>query len=108
MIRQQKNLPQRFGDIVPRRGAGRYPDTEVFGTLGVLRLRSPPHRRGRESEVKSVGKPDARNGHVRFDERGWETGRRFGVSARARPRLYKCGPVHYQGESVRPVEKAYR
>lgn len=29
------------------------------------------------SEVKSVGKPDARNGHVRFDERGRETGRRF-------------------------------
>jgi len=41
--------------------------------------------------VKSVGKPDARNGHVRFDERGWETGRRFGVSARAQPRLYAEG-----------------
>ena len=27
-------------------------------------------------------------GHVRFDERGWETGRRSGVSARAHPRLY--------------------
>src|SRR6266545_4164310 len=27
---------------VPRRGAGRYPDSEVFGTLGVLRLRSLP------------------------------------------------------------------
>jgi hypothetical protein len=25
--------------------------------------------------VKSVGEPDARNGHVRFDERGWETER---------------------------------
>ena len=25
--------------------------------------------------MKSVGKPDARNGHVRFDERGRETGR---------------------------------
>ena len=31
----------------------------------------------RESTMKPVGKPDARNGHVRFDERGWETGRRF-------------------------------
>jgi len=39
--------------------------------------------------VKPVGKPDALIGHVRFDERGWETGRRFGVSARAHPRLYK-------------------
>ncbi len=25
-------------------------------------------------EVKSVGKPDAVAPHVRFDERGWETG----------------------------------
>src|SRR6516162_5931037 len=32
---------------------------------------------------------DALIGHVRFDERGWETGRRLGVSARAHPRLYK-------------------
>src|SRR2546427_3847767 len=31
----------------------------------------------RESTVKPVGKPDAGNPHVRFDERGWETGRRF-------------------------------
>src|SRR3954468_16597373 len=29
--------------------------------------------RVREPLVKSVGKPDARNGHVRFDERGRET-----------------------------------
>ena len=26
--------------------------------------------------MKPVGKPDALIGHVRFDERGWETGRR--------------------------------
>ena len=32
--------------------------------------------RVRESAMKPVGKPDARNGHVRFDERGRETGRR--------------------------------
>jgi hypothetical protein len=25
-------------------------------------------------KVKSVGKPDAGKPHVRFDERGWETG----------------------------------
>ena len=31
----------------------------------------------RESAMKSVGKPDAGNRHVRFDERGWETGRRY-------------------------------
>ena len=38
--------------------------------------------------MKSVGKPDAGKPHVRFDERGWETGRRLGVSTRAQPRLY--------------------
>jgi hypothetical protein len=27
--------------------------------------------------MKPVGKPDALIGHVRFDERGWETGRRL-------------------------------
>jgi len=27
--------------------------------------------------MKPVGKPDARNEHVRFDERGWEPGRRL-------------------------------
>jgi hypothetical protein len=43
----------------------------------------------RESAVKPVGKPDALIGHVRFDERGWETGRRFGISAHAHTRLYK-------------------
>src|SRR6516162_9672356 len=42
----------------------------------------------REFAVKPVGKPDALIGHVRFDERGWETGRRLGASARAHPRLY--------------------
>jgi len=31
--------------------------------------------RVREPAMKPAGKPDARNGHVRFDERGWETGR---------------------------------
>jgi hypothetical protein len=30
-----------------------------------------------EVRMKPVGKPDAANRHVRFDERGWKTGRRF-------------------------------
>ena len=42
----------------------------------------------REPDVKPVGKPDAGIRHVRFDERGWETRRRLGASARAHPRLY--------------------
>jgi hypothetical protein len=48
----------------------------------------------RESAVKPVGKPDALIGHVRFDERGWETGRRSGVSTRAHPRLYNSAAPH--------------
>src|SRR5215469_980733 len=39
--------------------------------------------------VKSPGEPDARNPHVRFDERGEETGRwPQAPSHRASPRLY--------------------
>ncbi|MGH9433625.1 MAG: hypothetical protein ACRD3T_19005, partial [Terriglobia bacterium] len=36
--------------------------------------------------VKPAGEPDAGNPHVRFDERGWETGRRL-RSHRAHPRI---------------------
>ena len=36
-------------------------------------------------KVNPVGKPDAVAPHVRFDERGWETGP---MSYRAHPRLY--------------------
>src|SRR5581483_2373275 len=61
------------------------------GRLGYCACAVSIYRRCRESKVKSVGKPDARNGHVRFDERGQETGRRFGVSARVWPRLYAQG-----------------
>jgi len=39
--------------------------------------------------VKPVGEPDALIGHVRFDERGWETARwPLAPSYRAHPRLY--------------------
>src|SRR5260370_40719198 len=43
-----------------------------------------PHADLRGRRLKSVGKPDAGNRHVRFDERGGETGHRY----RASPRLY--------------------
>src|SRR5260370_39959256 len=43
----------------------------------------------RESARKPVGKPDAGNPHVRFDERGLRNGRAIRVSTRARPRLYR-------------------
>src|SRR5713101_3088052 len=48
--------------------------------------------RVRESAMKPVGKPDAGNPHVRFDERGWEPGRRF-VAAPA-PILDSTDPDH--------------
>jgi hypothetical protein len=46
--------------------------------------------------MKSVGKPDAGKPHVRFDERGRETGHRY----RARPRLYP-DQVHRGSESAK-------
>jgi hypothetical protein len=39
------------------------------------------------SRVCGEASRKAGNPHVRFDERGWETGPRFGVSAGAYPRL---------------------
>src|SRR6516162_7062044 len=65
------------------------PKTRCSANWVYCRFVEPSWNLVRESAVKSVGKPDAGNPHVRFDERGWETGRRFGVSARAHPRLYK-------------------
>jgi hypothetical protein len=41
--------------------------------------------------MKSIGKPDAGNPHVRFDERGRETGDWQSLKHRALPRLYKMG-----------------
>jgi hypothetical protein len=40
--------------------------------------------------TKSVGKPDAGDLHVRFDERGTETGRGICHRTRAVPRLYQA------------------
>jgi len=74
---------------VQSRGTDRFSVKAAFGELGVLQLSRIQVEPVRESAVKPVGKPDALIGHVRFDERGWETGRHSGVSARAHPRLYK-------------------
>jgi hypothetical protein len=47
--------------------------------------------------MNPVGKPDAGNPHVRFDERGRETGR----CHRARPRLYvRLDGAHHQWRKV--------
>ena len=73
----------------------------IFGELGVFRLRGPLRAPVRESAMKPVGKPDAGNRHVRFDERGWETGRRSCVSTRAHPRLYRPSTAEGQGDHRR-------
>jgi hypothetical protein len=76
--------------MVQSRGTNRFSDEVVFGEFGSFT--APPSAFGTafgESMMKPAGKPDAGNRYVRFDERGWETGRRFGVSARARPRLHQ-------------------
>ncbi len=61
-----------------------------FGTCRssfIERRRTKAHVR--EPATKPVGKPDAGNPHVRFDERGREKGRSSKISTRARPRLYR-------------------
>src|SRR5262245_43382217 len=67
------------------------PKTRCSANWESCRFVEPSWSPVRESAVKPVGKPDALIGHVRFDERGWETGRRSGVSPRAHPRLSKLG-----------------
>ena len=48
--------------------------------------------------MKPVGKPDAGNPHVRFDERGWETGRSHGQH----PRPSSTLPPVFFGRLDRP------
>jgi hypothetical protein len=51
--------------------------------------------------VKPVGEPDAVAPHVRFDERGWETGRwPLAPSYRAHPQLYLSDRADVRVESV--------
>jgi hypothetical protein len=65
----------------------------------------------RESAMKPVGKPDAGKQHVRFDERGWETGRRY--SSAPAPSLDSTLPPGFcparNFTSVRPsADRVYR
>src|ERR1700694_3972487 len=61
--------------------------------------------------VKPVGKPDAGNRHVRFDERGEETERWFPVgtpSHRASPRLYLSASGSFPQSRQEPVGNSCR
>ena len=77
---------------VPSQGTRQFPTKRIYGERGVfgsgVRWVAP----ARESATKPVGKPDAGNPHVRFDERGWETAA-LRVSTRAHPRLYPRGAL---------------
>src|SRR5512147_905217 len=72
---------------------------------GYCRFVEPNWSLVRESTVKPVGKPDAGNPHVRFDERGWETGRCSRISTRVHPRLYNS-PYPAVGNGPRDAGKA--
>src|SRR3954469_2772516 len=69
-------------------------DLVLLGAFAIARCFGSAHQLSVAAvcrEVKPVGKPDAGNPHVRFDERGRETERcRMAPSHRARPRLYNC------------------
>ena len=90
LVRRHK-VPSRGTRALPRWG----------GVRRARRAAAPPGSSWRPAvclEVKPVGKPDAGNPHVRFDERGRETERcRRGPSHRARPRLY---PRRWRGRPV--------
>src|SRR4051812_33830479 len=73
-------------------------DLVLLGAFAIARCFDSAHQLSVAAvcrEVKPVGKPDAGNPHVRFDERGRETERcRMAPSHRARPRLYfERGPL---------------
>ena len=57
--------------------------------------------------VKSVGKPDARNGHVRFDERGRETGGCQEAPHRALPRLYAASLKRADKRAITPPNRVF-
>jgi hypothetical protein len=69
--------------IAPSRRATATAADHNSSGIGIFPRRVCLHRSNRERTSSMPG-----TGHVRFDERGWETGRRLGVSARAHPRLY--------------------
>src|SRR5262245_12083186 len=81
------------------------PKTRCSANWESCRFVEPSWSPVRESAVKPVGKPDALIGHVRFDERGWETGRRFGVSTRAHPRLYTSAPLSPQLRRAKTLQR---
>ena len=58
--------------------------------------------------MKSVGKPDARNGHVRFDERGWETGWRSASALAPSLDSTPRGQAHFDAEDLTMLDRSLK
>src|SRR5438270_8667467 len=78
------------------RRKGSSDDQEYFPSRGREKLLT------RESAMKSNKKPDAGKRHVRFDERGWETGRRELAPA---PILDSTCPFSSPSSSRQPISR---
>src|ERR1035438_484971 len=83
-------LPETAAQGAIARHPSVFDETDLRGVRGVPASGSVTCRGFvslvRESAMKPVGKPDAGNRHVRFDERGWETGRAPVSTSEARKR----------------------
>ena len=53
--------------------------------------------------MNPIGEPDAGDRHVRFDERGWETGDWQSLKHRAHPRLHPSQADAHDGEEEQPL-----
>src|SRR5262245_9100172 len=106
-VRHSKSLRLRSSSILPSSAAYNHAFQrnsavsrrgclwEVGGLLATALLRSL-----RVHVTKSVGKPDAGNPHVRFDERGTETGL---LINEPQPRRSSTLPIHLPGgTAIRP------
>src|SRR5260370_23100192 len=86
LYRKAKNEPASQGAVARHPSVPRGTGVWLYGRVPSARAN---RRRVREPAMKLVGKPDAGNPHVRFDERGLGNGTALCVSTRARPRLYR-------------------
>jgi hypothetical protein len=83
--------PRSCQDLAPL-----LPRGSLWGARRAASSTRPPWTTAAGLTMKSVGKPDAGNPHVRFDERGGETGQ----CHRALPRLYhRTGSMRPRAQS---------
>src|SRR5918911_1296531 len=78
----------------------------VWGTWRAAAAPSSPWRAAVSLEVKPVGKPDAGNPHVRFDERGRETERCHRPKPPRPSSTLRWGPKATRAGPERPTNEA--